>query len=112
MIDLTGKIAFVTGGGRGIGLAIARSLAEDGASVVVSGRDAARLDVAVKELEALGAPALAVPADAGKREDVDRLIGSAQPRYCLGAIGDRDHLVNVLRRDAESCADPSDDRAR
>jgi 3-oxoacyl-[acyl-carrier protein] reductase len=71
---LAGKVAIVTGGGRGIGLAIARLLAEDGASVVVSGRDAARLDAAVKELEALGAPALGVPADAGKREDADRLI--------------------------------------
>jgi len=77
---LAGKVAIVTGGGRGIGLAIARSLAEDGASVVVSGRDAARLDAAVKELEALGAPALAVPADAGKREDVERLIDVTRER--------------------------------
>src|SRR5258705_4090900 len=78
---LAGKVAIVTGGGRGIGLAIARSLAEDGASVVVSGRDAARLDAAVKELEALGAPALAVPADAGKREDVERLIDVTRERF-------------------------------
>jgi len=61
---LAGKVAIVTGGGRGIGLAIARLLAEDGASVVVSGRDAARLDAAAKELESLGATALAVVADA------------------------------------------------
>ena len=51
---LAGRSAVVTGGTRGIGLAIARALAEDGASVVVSGRDAARVDAAVKELEALG----------------------------------------------------------
>ncbi len=53
---LAGRVAIVTGGNRGIGLAIARLLAEDGASVVVSGRDAARLDAAVKELESLGTP--------------------------------------------------------
>jgi 3-oxoacyl-[acyl-carrier protein] reductase len=78
---LAGKVAIVTGGSRGIGLAIARLLAEDGASVVVSGRDAARLDAAVKELEALGGPALAVAGDASKREDVERLIEAARERF-------------------------------
>jgi 3-oxoacyl-[acyl-carrier protein] reductase len=57
--------------------------------VVVSGRDAARLDAAVKELESLGAPALAVVADASKREDVDRLIEAARERF-----GRIDVLVN------------------
>ncbi|HEY7437371.1 MAG TPA: SDR family NAD(P)-dependent oxidoreductase, partial [Methylomirabilota bacterium] len=78
---LAGKVAIVTGGGRGIGLAIARLLAEDGASVVVSGRDAARLEAAVKELEALGVPALGIPADAAKREDVDRLLDATRERF-------------------------------
>ena len=79
--SLAGKVAIVTGGGRGIGLAIARALADDGASVVVSGRDAARLDAAVKELEALGGAALAVAADAAKREDVDRLAEATRERF-------------------------------
>ena len=78
---LAGKVAIVTGGSRGIGLASARLLAEDGASVVVSGRDAARLEVAVKELESLGAAALAVVSDASKREDVDRLIDATRERF-------------------------------
>jgi 3-oxoacyl-[acyl-carrier protein] reductase len=86
---LAGRVAIVTGGTRGIGLAIARLLAEDGASVVVSGRDAARLDAAVKELESLGAPALGVPADATKREDADRLVEVTRERF-----GRIDVLVN------------------
>ena len=86
---LAGKVAIVTGGTRGIGLAIARLLAEDGASVVVSGRDAARLDAAVKELESLGAPAMAVAADAAKREDADRLVEATRERF-----GRIDVLVN------------------
>jgi 3-oxoacyl-[acyl-carrier protein] reductase len=86
---LAGKVAVVTGGTRGIGLAIARLLADDGASVVVSGRDPDRLESAAKELEALGASALAVAADAAKREDADRLVEAAKERF-----GRIDVLVN------------------
>ena len=86
---LAGRVALVTGGTRGIGLAIARLLADDGASVVVSGRDPGRLESAANELEALGASALAVAADAGKREDADRLVEATRERF-----GRIDVLVN------------------
>jgi 3-oxoacyl-[acyl-carrier protein] reductase len=86
---LAGRAAVVTGGTRGIGLAIARALAEDGASVVVSGRDAGRLESAVAEIESVGASALGVAADQSKREDCDRLVDAAKERF-----GRIDVLVN------------------
>ena len=55
MKSLAGRVAIVTGGSRGIGAAITALLAEDGATVVVSGRDGDRLERAVKDLTAGGA---------------------------------------------------------
>jgi 3-oxoacyl-[acyl-carrier protein] reductase len=86
---LAGRVAIVTGGSRGIGLAIARLLAEDGASVVVSGRDGARLEAAARDLEAAGGAVLALVADAAKREDADRLVDATKERF-----GRIDVLVN------------------
>ncbi len=86
---LEGRVAIVTGASRGIGRAVAASLAEDRASVVVSGRDAARVDMAAKELEGLGVPVLTVAGDVSKREDVDRVVGQARERF-----GRIDILVN------------------
>lgn len=53
LFDLDGKVALVTGGSRGLGLAIARALAQQGARVVVAGRNAISLDAAVNELRHL-----------------------------------------------------------
>jgi len=78
---LDGRVAIVTGGSRGIGRAIATLLAEDGAAVVVSGRDADRLQRSAKELEARGGAVLGVVADAVIREDADRLVDAAKQRF-------------------------------
>ena len=86
---LEGKVAIVTGGSRGIGEAVATLFVEHGAAVVVSGRDAARLQRAVEALEQRGGSALGVAADAGKREDADRLVEAAKERF-----GRLDILVN------------------
>jgi 3-oxoacyl-[acyl-carrier protein] reductase len=86
---LDGRVAVVTGGTRGIGAAIAALLAEDGAAVVVSGRDADRLERVAKEIEGQGRAVLAVAADAAKREDCDRLVDTAKERF-----GRIDILVN------------------
>ena len=82
-------MAGVPGGPRGRGGAIPASLAEDGAAVVVSGRDADRLERVAKEIEGQGRAVLAVAADAAKREDCDRLVDAAKERF-----GRIDILVN------------------
>ena len=89
MSDLTGKVAVVTGGTRGIGLAIAAWMLEHGASVVISGRDADRLNIALKELARDGAPVAGLVADAARREAADRLVEMARERF-----GHLDVLVN------------------
>ncbi len=78
---LEGRVAIVTGGSRGIGRAVAQCLAEDGAAVVVSGLDRARLETATKELEGCGGPVLGVVADVVRREDADRLVEQAKDRF-------------------------------
>jgi len=83
------RTALVTGGSAGIGLAIARVLAQEGHDVTIASRDRARAEAAAAALRALGGDALAHPADVGHDPDVERLVGAHVARF--GAL---DVLVN------------------
>ncbi|HEU5028673.1 MAG TPA: glucose 1-dehydrogenase [Spirillospora sp.] len=74
------KVALVTGGTSGMGLAAARRLLDEGARVVVTGRDQGRLDAAVKELDG-GDRVLAVRADAASLTDLDALMERVRVRF-------------------------------
>jgi 3-oxoacyl-[acyl-carrier protein] reductase len=86
---LDGKVAIVTGGSRGIGAEVGARLAEDGAAVVVSGRDGERLQSTVREWETQGRAVLGVVADAASREDCERLVTTAKQHF-----GHIDVLIN------------------
>jgi len=84
-----GKVAVVTGGAKGIGLAVSRRFAAEGASVVVAGRDAEALKEAVTRLGAEGGDAEAVAADVSLEADVEALCSRTLERF-----GRADILVN------------------
>ena len=65
---LDGKVAIVTGGGQGLGRAVALVLAERGVAVTITGRTAAKLDAVVAEIEASGGTAQAVTGDVSDRD--------------------------------------------
>lgn len=73
-IDLEGKVALVTGAGRGIGRAIAIGLAEAGADVCVTARTVAEIDETAEMVRALGRSALAVPGDATNGKAVAQAV--------------------------------------
>jgi gluconate 5-dehydrogenase len=73
---LDGRLALVTGGGSGIGFAIARALARAGARVVLNGRNAARLDAAVAKLSGDGHAAAAAPFDVTDARAVDDAVAA------------------------------------
>ena len=80
MFDLKGKVAIVTGGNGGIGLGMARGLARAGARVVVAARNKEKSSAAVRELQALGAGALAISVDVTDEKSVAVLISETAER--------------------------------
>ena len=80
-IDLSGKVAVVTGGSRGLGLAIARGLSRAGAAVAVASRKLAACTAVADELSAAGGRASAHAFDAGNWESCDQLFAQVTQRW-------------------------------
>jgi NAD(P)-dependent dehydrogenase (short-subunit alcohol dehydrogenase family) len=96
MGKLDQKVAIVTGGGTGIGQAIALTFAKEGADIVICGRTMDKLEKAAKEVEALGRHCLAIPADVSIKAQAQGMVEQAVARF-----GKIDILVNnagVVRR--------------
>ena len=87
--DLTGRVVVVTGGSRGLGLALAREFAGQGCRLAICARDVEELEWARLDLEKRGADTLAVPCDVTDPDQVERLIARTTERF-----GQVDVLVN------------------
>ena len=89
MFDLRGKIAIVTGGNGGIGLGMARGLADGGARIIVAARNEEKSNEAVRNLRALGSDAFALNVDVTDEQSVEKMVQEAMHR-----CGRVDILVN------------------
>jgi NAD(P)-dependent dehydrogenase (short-subunit alcohol dehydrogenase family) len=91
LFDLTGKVAVVTGGTRGIGLMMARGLLDAGARVYVSSRKAEAGDATVAELSGPGRKVVSIPADVSREEECLRLAA---------AVAEREDELHILVNNA------------
>ncbi len=106
-MTLDGNVALVTGGGSGIGAAVARAYAREGARIMICGRRAIELEATCRQIALDGGRAAAVPADLTRPEDVARLIAAIRE-----AFGQVDVLVNnagVLGAHVEIAQYPDDE---
>ena len=88
-MSLQGKVALITGGSRGIGAAVAQTLATAGAAVAVCARNGEAAAATASAIAAQGGQALGVAADVSRAEDAERLV-----KACLERFGRLDILVN------------------
>jgi NAD(P)-dependent dehydrogenase (short-subunit alcohol dehydrogenase family) len=79
--DLSGRVALVTGAGRGIGRAIALGLASAGADVAISARSSDQLDSACDEIRSMGRKALALPANLADLDELAGVFGSVEAEF-------------------------------
>ena len=102
-LELKGKVAVVTGGSRGIGKAIGRELAKEGANVALVGRDLASLEPAVAELARLGGGQVkAFKGDTGDDASVKKMVADV-----VAAFGRVDILVNCAAKPSGQTKPPS-----
>ena len=89
LFDLTGKVALITGGSRGLGLQMTRAFAKHGADVIVASRKLDACEAAAEEVRALGRRAMAYAVHAARWAEIDALIEAAYAEF-----GRIDILVN------------------
>jgi NAD(P)-dependent dehydrogenase (short-subunit alcohol dehydrogenase family) len=89
LFDLSGQVALVTGGSRGLGLQIAEALGDAGAKIMLTSRKASDLEESAAHLQSRGIDARWVAADASVAEDAQRVVAETMERY-----GQIDILVN------------------
>lgn len=99
LFDLTDKKALVTGGGRGLGRAIAIGLAEHGADVAITSRTVKELNETAEAVRATGRECVVVPGDAAHKDEIDRVVGAA-----AAGLGGLDILINNAGVDAAAPA--------
>jgi 7-alpha-hydroxysteroid dehydrogenase len=97
--SLQGRVALVTGGGRGIGAEIARTFARAGASVALTARTASEVEAVAKEIQAAGGTALAYPTDIADHDNLPGLIDAT-----VDELGGLDLVVNNAGGGYEWCS--------